>query len=145
MILTGDLERGDGRGYKYFISHRNLIPLFLSGFLESLASVLLRRSRNIIIVINLSDMSTIFHLCGVLLIASIVDAATFTMTPSQFVNVQVGSPFSLTWTGASGPVTLLLKNGISTDLKTVETIASMFTPISHLVVCQVLLTIGKAA
>lgn len=56
-----------------------------------------------------------------------VDAAQFTMTASQFINVKVGSPFHLTWENATGPVTLILKNGASTNLVSVETIASMLT------------------
>ncbi|OHF01356.1 extracellular matrix protein [Colletotrichum orchidophilum] len=45
------------------------------------------------------------------------------LTNSNF-NIQAGQPFVITWSDASGPVTLTLKNGPSTDLKTVSTIAS---------------------
>lgn len=51
-------------------------------------------------------------------------AAKLTNTPQDFVNVKAGQPFTLTWTEASGPVTILLKNGPSTNLKTVTTLAS---------------------
>ncbi|CZR63364.1 uncharacterized protein PAC_13261 [Phialocephala subalpina] len=43
------------------------------------------------------------------LIAAGVHGAQFTMTASQFVSVKVGTAFELTWTNASGSVTLLLK------------------------------------
>lgn len=58
---------------------------------------------------------------------AVAKAAQFTNTPAQFVGVATGTPFDLTWSNATGPVTLLLKNGASTDLKTVETIASMYS------------------
>ncbi|KAL1864440.1 hypothetical protein Daus18300_007672 [Diaporthe australafricana] len=41
--------------------------------------------------------------------------------------VQAGQPFTLTWSDAVGAVTVNLKNGASTDLKTVETLASGLT------------------
>ncbi|WYZ34832.1 hypothetical protein EsH8_I_001108 [Colletotrichum jinshuiense] len=45
------------------------------------------------------------------------------LTNSDF-NIQAGQPFEITWSDAQGPVTLNLKNGPSTDLKTVSVIAS---------------------
>ncbi|KAK1476112.1 hypothetical protein CCUS01_05216 [Colletotrichum cuscutae] len=45
------------------------------------------------------------------------------LTNTNF-NVQAGQAFEITWSDASGPVTLTLKNGPSTDLKTVSTIAT---------------------
>lgn len=47
------------------------------------------------------------------------------LTNTNF-NVQAGQAFEITWSDASGPVTLTLKNGPSTDLKTVSTIASEY-------------------
>ncbi|CAN8099372.1 unnamed protein product [Discula destructiva] len=41
--------------------------------------------------------------------------------------VEANVPFTITWSDADGPVTLLLKNGPSTDLATVSTIASGLT------------------
>ena len=54
---------------------------------------------------------------------AVAQAATFGMTGSQFVGVTTGSAFNISWYGASGPVTLLLKNGEANALKTVSTIA----------------------
>jgi hypothetical protein len=51
-----------------------------------------------------------------------VEAAQF--TNSAFAGITAGTPFNITWSGATTGVTLLLKNGASTDLKTVSTIAS---------------------
>ncbi|KAF8854225.1 hypothetical protein BDZ45DRAFT_747768 [Acephala macrosclerotiorum] len=65
-------------------------------------------------------------LCAVL-ITSGVHGAIFNMTASQLASVKVGTPFELTWTDASGAVTLLLKNGTSSDLVTVETIATRWS------------------
>lgn len=48
--------------------------------------------------------------------------ATPTLTNSAYA-VTEGQPFTITWTDADGAVTLLLKDGSSTDLKTVSTIA----------------------
>jgi hypothetical protein len=49
----------------------------------------------------------------------------FTMTPSFFTaGLSAGSTYNITWSGASGPVTLLLKNGSPTNLQTVSTIGS---------------------
>ncbi|KAM3078119.1 hypothetical protein ACMFMF_004529 [Clarireedia jacksonii] len=49
----------------------------------------------------------------------------------QFTNsnfeLTAGQTFTLTWSGANGPVTVLLKDGASTDLKTVMTIGSGLT------------------
>lgn len=40
--------------------------------------------------------------------------------------VTENQPFTITWSGAEGAVTLTLKDGSSTDLKTVSAIASKF-------------------
>ncbi|KAJ0164791.1 hypothetical protein CTA2_173 [Colletotrichum tanaceti] len=45
------------------------------------------------------------------------------LTNSNY-NVQAGEPFIITWSDAQGPVTLTLKNGPSTNLNTVQIIAS---------------------
>ncbi|PQE03119.1 extracellular matrix protein [Rutstroemia sp. NJR-2017a BBW] len=49
----------------------------------------------------------------------------------QFTNTNfdltAGQPFTLTWSGADGPVTIFLKDGASTDLKTVSTVGSGLT------------------
>lgn len=41
--------------------------------------------------------------------------------------VEAGQPFTLTWSDSEGPVTVTLKNGASTNLQTVEVIASGLT------------------
>ncbi|KAI1757086.1 Ser-Thr-rich glycosyl-phosphatidyl-inositol-anchored membrane family-domain-containing protein [Xylaria castorea] len=46
------------------------------------------------------------------------------LTNSNFDDIEAGSTFQITWTGAEGPVTLTLKNGKSGDLKTVQTITT---------------------
>lgn len=48
------------------------------------------------------------------------------LTNSNFTGIEAGSTFEVTWAGAEGPVTLILKNGDSDDLKTVQTITSMY-------------------
>ncbi|KAK1981292.1 Ser-Thr-rich glycosyl-phosphatidyl-inositol-anchored membrane family-domain-containing protein [Colletotrichum cereale] len=45
------------------------------------------------------------------------------LTNSNF-NVEAGKPFTITWSDAQGPVTLTLKNGPSTNLVTVQSIAT---------------------
>lgn len=40
----------------------------------------------------------------------------------NFTGISVGSPFTITWIDASGPVTIELKNGPATALKDVKTI-----------------------
>jgi hypothetical protein len=90
-------------------------------------------------------MATLLFSCAILVISSIVDAAEFTNTISQLANVKVGTPFSITWTSASGPVTLLLKDGSPNNLQNVETIASMFASASQSTLCQILLTVVEAA
>jgi len=52
-------------------------------------------------------------------------AAALQFTNPSYSGIQVGSPFTLTWTGASGPVTLSLLSGPASDLSVVEVIASM--------------------
>ncbi|KAI1734789.1 Ser-Thr-rich glycosyl-phosphatidyl-inositol-anchored membrane family-domain-containing protein [Xylaria scruposa] len=46
------------------------------------------------------------------------------LTNSNFDDIEAGSTFTITWSGAEGPVTLTLKNGASGDLKTVQTITT---------------------
>jgi len=43
---------------------------------------------------------------------------------SDFSSISAGSPFTITWLDASGPVTLKLKNGPATALQDVATIGS---------------------
>ncbi|CZR54223.1 uncharacterized protein PAC_04106 [Phialocephala subalpina] len=62
---------------------------------------------------------------------AVAQAAQFTMTASQFVSVKTGTAFDITWSNATGAVTLLLKNGASNDLKTVATIGSGLTGTSY--------------
>ncbi|KAI0017641.1 Ser-Thr-rich glycosyl-phosphatidyl-inositol-anchored membrane family-domain-containing protein [Xylariomycetidae sp. FL0641] len=50
--------------------------------------------------------------------------AKIALTNSNFAGITVGQPFTITWTEATGPVTILLKNGPSDDLATVSEIAS---------------------
>ncbi|KAK2030874.1 hypothetical protein LX32DRAFT_637749 [Colletotrichum zoysiae] len=45
------------------------------------------------------------------------------LTNSNF-DIEAGKPFTITWSDAQGPVTLTLKNGPSTNLVTVQSIAS---------------------
>jgi hypothetical protein len=52
------------------------------------------------------------------------NAAQFTNTAASFDGITVGKAVNLTWDDASGPVTLILKNGDPSDLQTVSTIAS---------------------
>lgn len=52
------------------------------------------------------------------------EAARLTNTAEQYSDVKAGEPYKITWENASGPVTILLKNGPSTHLQTVSTIAS---------------------
>ncbi|TVY37315.1 hypothetical protein LSUB1_G004983 [Lachnellula subtilissima] len=49
--------------------------------------------------------------------------AAVNLTNTDYV-ITVGKTFSIGWAGASGPVTLTLKNGAALDLKTVSTITS---------------------
>ncbi|KAI0008905.1 Ser-Thr-rich glycosyl-phosphatidyl-inositol-anchored membrane family-domain-containing protein [Xylariaceae sp. FL0662B] len=46
------------------------------------------------------------------------------ITNSNFNGIQAGKPFTITWTDASGPVTLTLKTGDPNNLVTVDTITS---------------------
>lgn len=52
--------------------------------------------------------------------------AAVQFTNSVFNNVTAGQSFTLTWSGATGPVDILLKNGPSTALVTVSTVASEY-------------------
>lgn len=52
--------------------------------------------------------------------------AAVEFTNPTFSTITAGKPFNLTWSGADGPVTLTLKDGPSTALVTVNTIASKF-------------------
>ncbi|KAI5306441.1 hypothetical protein KEM56_000888, partial [Ascosphaera pollenicola] len=57
-----------------------------------------------------------------LLIAAAVEAkVSFTSVPKE---AQVGKSYDISWTDAQGPVTITLKKGKSTDLKTVNVLTS---------------------
>jgi hypothetical protein len=62
-----------------------------------------------------------------LVLLSVIEnvAAVQFMNPS-FAGITAGSPFTITWQHASGPVTITLMNGGPTDLTTVSIIASMY-------------------
>lgn len=60
--------------------------------------------------------------------AAISQALAVEFTNSNW-SVKEGEPFTLTWGEADGPVTLLLKNGPSSNLGTVSTIAGKLSGI----------------
>jgi hypothetical protein len=49
-------------------------------------------------------------------------------TNSDFAGITVGTPFNITWAGATSDITLKLKNGPSNAQNTVMTIASEYSP-----------------
>lgn len=57
-------------------------------------------------------------------LAALAAAANAVQFTNVAINPEPGKPFELTWTGAEGPVTILLKGGPSDNLKTIDTIAS---------------------
>jgi hypothetical protein len=67
------------------------------------------------------------------LLLKLTAAAEFTNTASSLMNIQPGTAFDITWTDASGPVTLLLKGGSSSDLVTVLTIACKYGLVAALI------------
>lgn len=56
-------------------------------------------------------------------LAALAAAANAVQFTNVAINPEPGKPFELTWTGAEGPVTILLKGGPSDNLKTIDTIA----------------------
>lgn len=65
------------------------------------------------------------------LLLAVSEAVQLTNTAQDYNGVTAGKPFTITWTAASGPVTILLKTGPSTNLRTVSTIASGQTGTSY--------------
>lgn len=63
--------------------------------------------------------------------AAISQALAVSLTNSNY-DITEGSPFTITWTDAEGDVTLLLKDGPSTNLATVSTIACKFYSVNPL-------------
>jgi len=57
-------------------------------------------------------------------LAALSQAASFT---NSEINPVAGEPFELTWSGASGPVSIVLRSGDPKNLKTVTTLASGLT------------------
>jgi len=51
-------------------------------------------------------------------------AQTVKITNSNFAGITVGTPFNITWSGATSDITLKLKDGPSNAQLLVETIAS---------------------
>lgn len=64
-----------------------------------------------------------FTLSACVAVLAAIAEARVQFTNSNFV-VEAGKPFELTWSGATGPVTISLKDGPSTNLRTVETLVS---------------------
>ncbi|KAJ0121223.1 hypothetical protein N8I77_004181 [Diaporthe amygdali] len=62
----------------------------------------------------------------VAVITAAAPAWAIQLTNSAYA-VEAGKPFTLTWSDSEGAVTVTLKNGASTDLKTVEVLASGVT------------------
>lgn len=58
--------------------------------------------------------------------AFVAAAQAVNFTVLVFSTVTAGKPFELSWAGAEGPVTILLKNGSPLDLQTVSTVACTF-------------------
>ncbi|KAM0332183.1 hypothetical protein ACHAQA_002458 [Verticillium albo-atrum] len=58
------------------------------------------------------------------LVAYVQAKAEFTNTLEDFAGIIPGEDFTLEWANAEGPVTILLKEGPSDDLSTVETLIS---------------------
>jgi len=52
-------------------------------------------------------------------LAAVANAVQFT---NSAFDVEPGKPFELTWSGATGSVTILLKNGPQDNLQTVDTL-----------------------
>jgi hypothetical protein len=50
-------------------------------------------------------------------------ATAVQITNTNYDGIQTGRPFTVTWTGASGPVTMLLRMGNSTDLSKLNAMA----------------------
>lgn len=65
-----------------------------------------------------------------LLIAA-TEAAQLTNVAQDYNGVTAGKPLTITWAQATGPVSILLKTGPSTNLRTVSTIASGQTGTSY--------------
>lgn len=65
-----------------------------------------------------------FSVTAMAILAAIAEAAV------QFTNsnyeITAGEPFTLTWSGATGPVTITLKNGPNDDLKDVVVLDGKF-------------------
>jgi len=62
-------------------------------------------------------------LAAILFIPWCLAQPEFTMSR---INVQIGQPFTLTWSGSEGVVTITLKTGPSGNLRDVFVIASTF-------------------
>jgi hypothetical protein len=67
------------------------------------------------------------------LLLKLTAAVEFTNTASSLANIQAGTAFDITWTDATGPVTLLLKDGPATALQTVLTIACKYGLVAALI------------
>ena len=57
-------------------------------------------------------------------ILAVAKAVEITNTATELANITAGVPVTITWSGAEGPVTLLLKDGPATNLQTVMSIGS---------------------
>jgi hypothetical protein len=58
---------------------------------------------------------------------AVASAQTVKITNTNFAGITVGTPFNITWSGATSDITLKLKNGPALAQQTVETIGSQFS------------------
>jgi hypothetical protein len=63
---------------------------------------------------------------------AVASAQTVQFTNSNFAGITVGTPFNISWSGATSGITLKLKNGPATAQQLVETIASKLSKPSSL-------------
>ncbi|KAM0819636.1 hypothetical protein AB5N19_05452 [Seiridium cardinale] len=88
-------------------------------------------------------MKSVIASIAVAVLAGLVDAkASFTNTA---FDVEAGESFTLTWVGGTGPFQILLKDGPSTNLETVETLVASSTAESATVTLPSSLTTGMYA
>jgi hypothetical protein len=62
---------------------------------------------------------------------AVASAQTVKFTNTDFAGITVGTPFNITWSGATSDITLKLKNGPTNAQLLVETIASKFSNPSY--------------
>ena len=119
-----------------FLTLRTLFYVYINASFTDIGSIQISYSNYLSLFlpetntqVSLQDITMQSKVFLFALTASLVSAAKF--SNSDFTGIAAGTPFEITWIDASGPVTINLKSGPSSNLNDGATIGSEFSLYSN--------------